>query len=113
MDQAVKEKIQRLQLIEENLHNYLGQKQQVQGQLMELESAAESLTGAKASYRIIGNIMVERTEEELRTELTEKTERIKVRLASLEKQEQRLKEQAESLQKEIMESMKGDAHGEL
>jgi hypothetical protein len=34
MDDAVKEKIQKLQLIEENLHSYLGQKQQVQAQLM-------------------------------------------------------------------------------
>jgi chaperonin cofactor prefoldin len=57
--------------------------------------------------------MVERPEEELRKELGEKTERIRIRLASLEKQEQRLKEQAESLQQEIMASMKGDAHGEL
>ena len=113
MDEAVKEKIQKLQLIEENLHGYLGQKQQVQAQLMELESATESLAGAKTAYRIIGNIMVERPEEELRSELGERTERIKLRLASLEKQEQRLKEQAEGLQQEIMQSMKGDAHGEL
>jgi chaperonin cofactor prefoldin len=33
MNKDVQEKIQKLQGIEENLHNYLGQKQQVQQQL--------------------------------------------------------------------------------
>jgi len=106
MDQDVHERIQKLQAIEENLHNYLGQKQQVQAQLMELESAAEALTDAKEAYRIIGNIMVAKPTEELKQDLVERMERAKVRIASLEKQEGRLKGQAEKLQQEVMERMK-------
>jgi prefoldin beta subunit len=113
MEEAIKGKIQKLQLIEENLHSYLGQKQQVQSQLMEIESATAALDSAKSSYKIIGNIMVEQSEADLRKELGERLERVKVRLAALERQEERLKEQAESLQQEIMKSMKGDSHGEL
>jgi prefoldin beta subunit len=113
MEKGIQEKIQRLQLIEENLNTYLGQKQQVQGQLLELESATVALADAKASYRIIGNIMVERPAAELTKDLAEKAERTKVRLAALERQEERLKQQAESLQQEIVKGMKGDGHGEL
>lgn len=105
------EKIQKLQSIEETLHNYLAQKQQVQSQVMELESALEALGGAKTSYRIIGNIMVERPAEELRTETQEQLERVKVRFESLEKQEQRLKAQAEKIQQEVMQSM-GEKDGD-
>jgi prefoldin beta subunit len=113
MEEAIKEKIRKLQLIEENLHTYLGQKQQVQGQVMEIESATAALESANSFYKIIGNIMVEQPEVDLRKELGERLELVKVRLAALERQEERLKGQAESLQQEIMKSMKGDGHGEL
>lgn len=109
------ERIQKLQSIEETLHAYLAQKQQVQSKLMELESAAEALKSAKTSFRIIGNIMVERPAEELQQETAEQLSRTKVRLEALEKQERRLKEQAETIQKEVVESMKntaGDVNGD-
>ncbi|RME30748.1 hypothetical protein D6789_04720 [Candidatus Woesearchaeota archaeon] len=109
------ERIQKLQSIEETLHAYLAQKQQVQSKLMELESAAEALKSAKTSFRIIGNIMVERPVEELQQETAEQLSRTKVRLEALEKQERRLKEQAETIQKEVVESMKntaGDVNGD-
>jgi prefoldin beta subunit len=106
MNKDVQEKIQKLQGIEENLHNYLGQKQQVQQQLMELESATEALETAKSSYRIIGNIMIEQPAEDVKKFTGEKMERLKVRVDSLSKQEEKLKSQAEKLQQEIMAGMK-------
>lgn len=99
MDQ---EKIQRLQAIEENLHNYLGQKQQVQSQVMELESALASL-GDGTTFQVIGNIMVERPKADVEGDVKERLERARVRLQAIEKQEQRLKEEAEKLQKDVME----------
>jgi len=105
MDQAIQEKISKLQLIEESLHSYLAQKQQVQAQLLEFESAAESLDGAKSTYKIIGSVMVEQPAAAVKKDLDEKMERIKVRVDSLDKQEKRLKDQADALQKEIMDVM--------
>ncbi len=109
----VHEHIQKLQSIEETLQTYLVQKQQVQGQALELESAAEALENASSSFRIIGNIMVERPAEELRKETLEQLEKVRVRLSALEKQEKRLKEQAERLQREVMESLNQEGkHGD-
>ncbi len=102
----MQESIGKLQLIEENLRSYLAQKQQVQAQLMELESAVEALDGAKSAYRIIGSIMVEQSAGDTKKDLEERMERAKVRLASIEKQEEKAKQQAEKLQQEIMAGMK-------
>jgi len=114
VEKDVHQDIQKLQLIEENLHNYLGQKQQTQAQLMELESAADALGDAKTAFRIIGNIMVEQPAAAVRKDLGERMERLKVRIGSLEKQEGRLKGQAEKLQKSIMERMKeGESDGDV
>lgn len=106
MKPELHEKIQKLQGIEENLHNYLGQKQQVQAQLMEMESATDALDSAKQSYRIIGNIMVEEAPAQVKKSVAERMEIAKVRFQSLEKQEAKLKDEAERLQKEIMAGMK-------
>jgi prefoldin beta subunit len=115
MEEELQARIHKLQLIEESLHGYLAQKQQLQSQQMELESAKDALEGATASYKIIGNIMVEKPADELRKDIAERMERLTLRITSLEKQEQRLKEQAEGLQQGIMASMKkdGESNGKL
>ncbi len=105
MEKDTHEKVQKLQLIEENLHNYLAQKQQAQAQLMEIESATEAMSTAKQGYKIIGNIMVEQPSDVLKKDLAERMERVKLRIGALEKQEKQLKEKAEKLQKEIMKEM--------
>ena len=105
MDKDMHVRIQKLQLIEENLHALLAQKQQVQAKLMELESAKDAVAGRKTGYRIVGNVMVEQPAAEIRKELDEGIERAKKRTAALEKQETELKSKAESLQQEIMKGM--------
>lgn len=106
MEKELHSEIQRLQGIEENLHGYLAQKQQVQAQLLELESAAEALPEAKHSYQIIGSLMVERSSEEIKNDLDERIERARLRIEAIEKQEKKLKKQAELVQKGIMAQMK-------
>ncbi len=106
MEAELKERIRKLQLLEESLNANLQQKQQAQAHLMELESAKEALGGASQAYRIIGNLMVERPAARLSEELEEQMERSRVRIAALEKQEAQAKEKAEGLQQEIMQGMK-------
>lgn len=102
----VQEKIQKLQLIEENLSGYLQQKQRTQSEIMELESATKAMEDAKSGYKILGNIMVEQPKDVITKDIQEKLEKKKARIEAIEKQESHLKQKAEELQKTIMEQMK-------
>ncbi len=106
MKAELQERIQKLQLIEENLHANMSQKQQVQAELLELESASQALEGAREAYSIIGNVMVRRPNKEIQEELRKREETVQRRLEALEKQESTLKKKAETLQQEIMKGMK-------
>ena len=102
---TAQEKIQQLQTIEQNMQHLLKQRQQFQMQLMEVDSAVEELKKTEKAYRIIGNIMVLSEKSALEKELTEKKERMELRVKSVEKQENALKEQAKTLREEVMKTM--------
>jgi len=101
------EKLQQLQILEQNMQSFLMQKQQFQQQLIETESALGELENSEQSYKILGNVMISANKEELKKELTSKKEETELRIKTLEKQEERLKERAESLRKEAMEELEG------
>jgi prefoldin beta subunit len=106
MDKDVQNKINQLSMMEQNLQNFALQKQQFQAQLLELESAEKELKDAKEAFRIIGSIMVASDKEKLQKELAEKREVLNLRIESFEKQEAKVREKAEALQKEVLEEMK-------
>lgn len=97
--------IEELQLIEQNAQQYLAQRQQFQNQLVEIDSALTELELAPDAYRIIGNIMVGANKDDLKKDLSEKKEMLELRIKSLEKQEQKLKEKAVELQKKVLEGL--------
>lgn len=99
------EKLAQLQMIEQNLQQLLSQKQQFNGQMVEIESALEELEKTEDAYKIVGNVMVKVSKLDLSKELGEKKERTEIRIKSIEKQEDKLKEKAEQLRKEVMEDM--------
>ncbi|MBW2991089.1 prefoldin subunit beta [Candidatus Woesearchaeota archaeon] len=106
MKKETQNKINQLSLMEQNMQNFALQKQQFQAQLMELESAEKELKDSKEAYKIIGNIMIASDKEKVKKELAEKREVLKTRIESFEKQEAKLKEKAEDLQKEVLDEMK-------
>ncbi len=108
VNQDTQEKIQRLQLIEQNLQNFLAQKQQFQSQLFELENALKELETTSQAYKIIGNIMIASNKEDLKKDLGQKKEITELRISSIEKQEKQLKDKAKKIQEEVMGSMKKD-----
>lgn len=108
MDRKTQEKIQQLQLIEQNLQGLLMQKQTFQLQLMETESALKELEKAKTAYKIVGNIMVAAKKEELEEELKQRQELIELRIKTLEKQEKKMRDDAAQMQKEVLGEMKSD-----
>ncbi len=101
-----KDKLRQLQILEQSLQAVVSQKQQFQTQLIEIESALIELEKSNTSYKIIGNIMVASKKDDLKKELTEKKDVFSARVKMLDKQEEKLKTEAEKLQKELMKDMK-------
>ncbi len=110
-EKGTEEDLGKLSAYEKNLQMYSQQKQQFQMQLIEVESALKELDTAKESYRIIGNIMVNSSVDELKKELSEKQEMFSLRIKSLEKQESKIKDNVQELQKKVMEGLKVDKDG--
>ena len=106
MNKETEEKIGKMQLLEQNMQNFLMQKQQFQSQLIELNSALEELDKSETSYKIVGNIMVRSNKDDLKKDIESKKEMAELRISSIEKQENELKEKAQSLQKEVLSEMK-------
>lgn len=100
------QKISQLQMFEQSLQNFLGQKQQFQVQLVEVESALNELDNTEKAYKIIGNIMVETDKKELKTDLQSKKEMLELRIKTMEKQESQVREKASKLQSEILSKIK-------
>ncbi len=106
MTESSEEKIQQLQALEQNMQNFLMQRQQFQMQLVEVDSALDEIKNKDSVYRIIGNIMVSSNKEDIKNELEEKKKLLEIRVSNLEKQEQRLKEKADKLREGILHSLK-------
>jgi len=109
MNKNVEEKISQLQIIEQNLQEFFLQKQNFQNQLMEVNAALEELNKSKDDcYKLIGNIMFKEEKGTLIKDLNNKKDILELRIKNIEKQEKKIKEQATSLQKEVVSSMKND-----
>ena len=106
VEKKSEEKIAQMQLLEQNMQNFLMQKQQFQMQLTEIESALENLKDTKKSYKIIANIMIDTKKEDLEKDLKQKKEMLELRIKNLEKQEGSIKEKSQKLQKEVLGEMK-------
>lgn len=107
VSREIEEKIAQLQLIEQNLQNFLMQKQTFQSQLIEAESALDELKKSKGdTYRIVGNIMVSSTSKNLQKYLDSKIDILELKIKNIEKQESSLKEKFTQLQANVMKDLK-------
>ena len=103
---ASSEKINQLQLLQQNLQNLASQKQQFQSQLMELGSALTELNSTEKSYRIVGKIMIAVPREKLEQELKEKKEMLDLRIKNFDQQEEKIQKVIDDLQKDIFSELK-------
>ena len=106
VSKETEQKIGQLQMFEQSLQNFLGQKQQFQVQLVEVESALNELENTEKAYKIVGNIMVESDKNELKADLNSKKEMLELRIKAMEKQESQIREKASKLQSEILKKIK-------
>ena len=107
LSKETEEKIMQLQLLEQNLQNLLLQKQTFQTQVLEIETALEEIEKVKDSaYKIIGSVMVLTKKDELKKDLFSKKEILELRIKNLEKQEQKIKEKSQEIQKQVAKEIK-------
>ncbi len=106
VSKETEQKISQLQMFEQSLQNFLGQKQQFQVQLVEIDSALNELENTNKAYKIVGNIMVESDKKELKADLQSKKEIIELRIRTMEKQEAQVREKTSKLQSEILKKIK-------
>jgi len=102
MDENIQEKINQIQLLQQNMQNFSMQRQQFQIQQTEIESALSELEKTNHAYKIIGNIMVSTEKDSLKKDLEEKKQMLTIRIGSIEKQESKIREKAEELQKQVL-----------
>jgi len=99
-------KVNQLQLLQQNLQTVLNHRQQLQEEISELDSALTELKTTEKAYKIVGRIMIASSKDKLLKELQDQKEVLDVRLKNFSKQEEKLKENLEKLQKEVMGELK-------
>ncbi|MDO8556654.1 MAG: prefoldin subunit beta [Nanoarchaeota archaeon] len=106
MNQETQQQLEQLQMLEQTLQNTIMQKQNFQGQILEIENAVTEVAKTKEQvYKQVGPIMIATPAAELKKELENKKEVLNLRLQNLDKQEKKLKEKFETLQQELMKHM--------
>ena len=95
-----------LSSLEHSSHQLLTQRQNFQSQLVETESALEEINSTEKAYKIIGHVMVLSDKKKLIEELKSKKEMLDLRIKSLIKQEEKLKEKSNDLRKKVISSLK-------
>ena len=99
-------KISELQVMEQRLQGLIMQKQNLQSQSLEIENALVESNDSEEVYKITGQIMIKTNKDKLIKELKEKKELLDKRVDTIEKQEEKLRENLLPLQEEIMCSLK-------
>jgi len=106
-EKKLQEKIQELQLIEQNLQNFSLQKQAFQIELNETTSALDETKKSKGDiYKIIGQVMLKANKENIINELEEKKKILELRINSIAKQEALLQKRGEEIKKELEKKLK-------
>ncbi|MEM5778727.1 MAG: prefoldin subunit beta [Candidatus Aenigmatarchaeota archaeon] len=97
-----------LQTFQQQMQTILFQKESLNVQNLEIEKALDELKKATTEdvYKAVGPILIKSTKKELEKELTEKKETIDLRLKSLQKQEERIKEKLKESQEKFEEFLK-------
>mgnify|MGYP001558793506 CR=1 FL=1 len=99
-------KITQLQLLQQNLQNVLSQKQQIESEIIEVNSAVSQLQSTSSAYKIVGKIMVSVARENLISELGARGEVLEIRLQNCTKQEEKIKASMEKVQQEVVQEMR-------
>jgi prefoldin beta subunit len=95
MDQN--EELQEMQILDQNLHNMLLQKQAFQMELSETNSALREIEKSNEVFKLIGELMLKTDKEKAKEELSTKERILSMRIKSIEKQEDTLAKRLDEL----------------
>ena len=96
------DKIHQIQLMENNLQNLFMQKQAFQMELFESQSAIKEIENSDEEiFKIIGQLMIKADKQKTEEDLSNKERILKLRIKTIEKQEDSLTEKMETLRKEV------------
>ncbi|MBT4258133.1 hypothetical protein HOD88_03060 [archaeon] len=100
-------KIQEMQILEQNLQQMIYQKQAFQMELSETISAAKEIEKSKEGvFKVVGQLMIQKEKSEIEEELKEKEKILQLRVESIAKQEGPLREKLEQIREELMAKQK-------
>ena len=109
ISKETQEKIQELQLLEQNLQNLIMQKQAFQMEMNEVENALAEVEKTKDEiYKIVGQVMLKADKQETEKELKEKKDILSLRVKSIEKQESLFKDKTEKIREQVTKEIKSD-----
>ena len=100
------EALDQLRVLEQGLTATMQQKQHYQKQVLEMENALLELGEAPETYVIVGTVMIKKPVQIVKQDLLEKKETYSVRIETLEKKEQQLREQAKTIQENLLAAEK-------
>ncbi len=107
ISKELQEKIQHLQILEQNLQNLLMQKQAFQFELNETENALAEVNKTKEDiFKMVGQIILKASKEDIEKDLSQKKDILSLRTKSIEKQESQIREAAEKLREEVLKKIK-------
>jgi prefoldin beta subunit len=104
----VQERLLRLQQLQQTLNSVLGQKQQVESEINEIDQASTELQklGDDATiYKATGSLMIKADKTKITTELTERKDLLNTRVTILTKQEERLRSQLKEVQTKLQQDL--------
>jgi len=96
--------IAQLQQVQQQLQLVITQRAQIEAMLEETKQALEELQKVDENtpiYKTVGSILVKESKDKIVKELTEKAESYDIRIKTLGRQEERLRERFAELQKKI------------
>jgi len=100
-------KIQEIQMLEQNIQNLLLQKQAFDMELSESKAALKEIENAKDDvFKLIGQLMIKSDKDKVKEELLNKEKILDLRLSTIGKQELSLMEKLTSLREEVMKQPK-------
>jgi prefoldin beta subunit len=104
----VQERLLRLQQLQQTLQSILGQKQQVELEVTEIDQAMDELqklTDDAVIYKAAGTLLMKSERPKVMTELSERKEILNTRATILAKQEERLRGQLKDIQARLQQDL--------
>jgi prefoldin beta subunit len=104
----VQERLLRLQQLQQTLNSVLGQKQQVELEIAEIDQATnevQNLGDDAIIYKATGSLMVKAEKAKITTELAERKDLLNTRVTILAKQEERLRSQLKEVQTKLQQDL--------